>query len=549
MGNVQVFSTPDITTPAKRACTRGAARPPLERSLPMSQLKIPPPLLLFACSFLCTACSDSNGILLQTPTSDPSWTVVSEPFGCADVAPGTSEFSLSPVYSGLVNDYLANDGFHVGYYAYGVDGAPHPALFMNWEALTFPVRAVLVRSGTQTNSYSYDPDSYRDDGLQGPTDPGTGLPYEMDEITFCYEIAVIPTIPESFESLVKTLLWGLDVDNIIPTQTPLLISPGQVFSKTYSVDLGVRQAVERDWTAGGAIHIQNLTTVDAVINEVEQTFGDSPVPVQCDSGLPHTLTPLDETGHGDEMICGYEAELPDGNTRISRTIVTTDVGGATLQGTLDFGGAQVIPEDDCVTLGGFPVGVPATYCVEAVPVSLSLPVQIGPFTEPEGCGYHEVPHSISLVTDDTGATETFDWVTPVVIPCDIGCTLSPGYWKTHSSRGPAPYHDTWAQIGEDSPFFDTGQSWYEVLWNPPQGNAYYILAHAYVAAYLNGLNGADQGVVYSALAEAEALLDEYDGNPQPMSEIRGSVRRAFVSLAEVLDDYNNGVIGPGACSQ
>lgn len=129
-----------------------------------------------------------------------------------------------------------------------------------------------------------------------------------------------------------------------------------------------------------------------------------------------------------------------------------------------------------------------------------------------------------------------------------GCTYTQGYWKTHSSYGPAPYDATWALVGEDTPFFDTGKSWYEVMWTKPKhGNAYYILAHQYIAAYLNQLNGADTSALGSALTDAAALLDQYDGNPEPMSAITGAVRDQFTSLAETLDRYNNGETGPGHC--
>ena len=74
---------------------------------------------------------------------------------------------------------------------------------------------------------------------------------------------------------------------------------------------------------------------------------------------------------------------------------------------------------------------------------------------------------------------------------DGGCTLTPGYWKTHSTYGPAPYDETWALVGEDTPFFLSGQSYYDVLWTSPAGNAYYNLSFHYIAAELNDLNGAD----------------------------------------------------------
>jgi hypothetical protein len=129
-----------------------------------------------------------------------------------------------------------------------------------------------------------------------------------------------------------------------------------------------------------------------------------------------------------------------------------------------------------------------------------------------------------------------------------GCTLTPGYWKTHSKYGPASYDPTWGLVmpsGEDSSFFSSGQSYYEVLWTPPQGgNAYYILAHAYIAAYLNGLDGADTSVVAAQLSHAVSLFNTYS----PSSTLSKTVRQDFVNTASALDAYNNGLTGPGHCS-
>lgn len=132
---------------------------------------------------------------------------------------------------------------------------------------------------------------------------------------------------------------------------------------------------------------------------------------------------------------------------------------------------------------------------------------------------------------------------PVVPP---GCTLTPGYWKTHSSYGPAPYDANWALIGEDTSFFNSGQSYYEVLWTEPKGgNAYYILAHAYIAAELNFLNGADPTTAQEAFSAATALLSD----PMYTDSIpKNDPNRAVaIGLAETLDAYNNGLLGPPHC--
>lgn len=41
----------------------------------------------------------------------------------------------------------------------------------------------------------------------------------------------------------------------------------------------------------------------------------------------------------------------------------------------------------------------------------------------------------------------------------------------------------------------------------------------------------------------------YDGDPMGMDQIKGAVRQDFIQTAEVLDQYNNGYIGLGHCSE
>ena len=67
-----------------------------------------------------------------------------------------------------------------------------------------------------------------------------------------------------------------------------------------------------------------------------------------------------------------------------------------------------------------------------------------------------------------------------------------------------------------------------------------ILSHQWIAASLNVAAGTDPSAVSAELAEAEALLNTCvnPGTPDPARAIE---------LAGILDDYNNGVIGPGHC--
>ena len=133
------------------------------------------------------------------------------------------------------------------------------------------------------------------------------------------------------------------------------------------------------------------------------------------------------------------------------------------------------------------------------------------------------------------------------IEYDGGCTLTPGYWKTHSINGPAPYDNTWLQVGENTTFFLSGKTYYQVLWTSPAGNAYYNLSFHYIAAELNELNGADFSAAQAAFDEATALFELY--TPAQIAALRGNspVRANFIRLAGILGQYNEGYIGPGHC--
>jgi hypothetical protein len=160
------------------------------------------------------------------------------------------------------------------------------------------------------------------------------------------------------------------------------------------------------------------------------------------------------------------------------------------------------------------------------------------------CSYQLEQGVILRIYDEAEATCS--------VPCDGGggCTLTPGYWKTHSRYGPAPYDATWAMIGEDTPFFLSGMSFYDALWEEPKGgHAYYILAHAYIAAQLNVVAGTSiPSDVAAAFDEATGLFGIYA--PEAIGALEGDdpLRQTFIGLAEMLDDYNNGLSGPGHCN-
>lgn len=133
---------------------------------------------------------------------------------------------------------------------------------------------------------------------------------------------------------------------------------------------------------------------------------------------------------------------------------------------------------------------------------------------------------------------------------DDGCTLTQGYWKTHSNckaHGPER-DDTWDMIlpsAEDSAFFLSEQTYCEVFdTKSGKGGKYYILAHQYIAAELNLFAGADPTAIAIAFAEATEFLNTYTP-----ADVKGDseLEAEAVRLGGILADFNEGAIGPGHC--
>lgn len=125
--------------------------------------------------------------------------------------------------------------------------------------------------------------------------------------------------------------------------------------------------------------------------------------------------------------------------------------------------------------------------------------------------------------------------------CEGGCTLTQGYWKNHTGPNdwPAPYDPATSSL--------CGGLFTTILDTPPAGgDAWYILAHQWIAATLNVANGACvTSDVASALSASETLLLAYCGTENiPANSPDG---QEATSLSTLLDDYNNGIIGPGHC--
>jgi len=132
-----------------------------------------------------------------------------------------------------------------------------------------------------------------------------------------------------------------------------------------------------------------------------------------------------------------------------------------------------------------------------------------------------------------GARATFFNV-PVTTP-SVGCTYTQGYYKNKGS-GLLPAGN----------FFLSGQTWLAVLETEPKGgNAYYILAHQYIAASMTAKSASVPAAVATALASATTYFGK--ATPNDWSANGSYSKDQLTSWAGLLDSYNNGKIGPGHC--
>lgn len=344
-------------------------------------------------------------------------------------------------------------------------------------------------------------------------------------------ILVKKTAVTSFD---RTWKWSIGK---VGDQSSLTLSPGQLFSVNYTVNVQA-VPVDSNWKVTGVIAFQNRSSVPATIVAVNDVIsGGIVATVNCGFNFPFVLQA------GFTTQCTYSADLPDGSTRTNTATVVTDgvVPGGSDNVSFSFG-TPTKEVDRCVDVVDDQFGSLGSVCASESPKTFAYSMNVGGYEE---CGDYRFTNTASFTTNDTLSSGTSSHTVSVNVPCAGGCTLTPGYWKTHSKYGPAPYDATWALLGEDAAFFLSGKTNYQVLWTPPSGgNAYYILAHAYLAAKLNVLNGAaTTPAVEAAMTYAQSFFNMYT----PTSTLSRTVRNQAIANAELLDNYNNGLVGPAHC--
>jgi hypothetical protein len=128
-------------------------------------------------------------------------------------------------------------------------------------------------------------------------------------------------------------------------------------------------------------------------------------------------------------------------------------------------------------------------------------------------------------------------------PCSstTGCTLTQGYWKNHTDAWPVQ------SLYLGTVLYDSGDLEAVLLASPGNGagaNGLITLAHQLIAAKLNIAAGADPTALGTAITDADNLIGSLVIPPLGTGFLSTSSTSALVTT---LDNWNNGVTGPGHC--
>ncbi len=247
--------------------------------------------------------------------------------------------------------------------------------------------------------------------------------------------------------------------------------------------------------------------------------------------------PIDQTLEGEAWVC------KDGTGPATNFTFAVSVnGGAATNHTIALG--------NCVQVATVPTNVfnianisvteaapPANWALTLITIESNSASSHNPVINP--------PNATARISHDFGVVFTFtNTFTPP--PPPLGCTRTQGFWKNHP--------ELWDEVADGTPFlttttfYNSGVSYLTIMNTPPKnGNAYLQLAHQFIAASLN-LDGAVSGIasVDAAIAGANAYFAGAPaGIPNPVDPLRSQLQ----AWATTLDNFNNGIIGPGHCPE
>ncbi|TEX44909.1 MAG: hypothetical protein B7C54_07110 [Acidimicrobiales bacterium mtb01] len=208
--------------------------------------------------------------------------------------------------------------------------------YFDWAA-SLDIQAVIVKGGSDSNTFVYFPEDVNDTGLHAPINPDTGQPYGLSHVTFCHNYDMNATLNARVD-YTRYYYWTID-KSVSPASRSGFA--GQDLSYEYSVVAQWDYYEDADWAVAGTVEIANPSplTVDFTAAGTFDGAGND-LTIDCPS---YTLAP------DSEVLCDISfmpTSDPDGETvSVDVTSLTTEVNGASTTDTLVTGLPTTVVND------------------------------------------------------------------------------------------------------------------------------------------------------------------------------------------------------------
>ncbi|MBI3537144.1 MAG: hypothetical protein HY070_06275, partial [Chloroflexi bacterium] len=362
----------------------------------------------------------------------------------------------------------------------------------------------------------------------------------------CYALNVTKDARTSFK---RTYTWTIAK---AADQTSLTLALNESFLVNYKVTVNATSR-DSDFAVSGTIAVVNPAPISAKINSVADVVSTGIVAnVNCGVAFPYSL------GAGQTLTCAYNTSLPDATTRTNTataTLQNSPSGTTNFAGnaSVDFTNATRTDVDKSINVNDSLQGALGTVTagVDTLPKVFSYARSIGAYST---CGSYIVNNVASFRASDSGANGSASWTVNVNVPCK-GCALTIGYWKTHAGFGPQADMVTrllpqWLGTagGAKSVQVTTASQAVTLLsMSSDSSNGINKLYAQLLGTKLNIANGADGSTVSKTISDADKFLATHNAND--WSALSSRDKNTVLGWASTLDNYNNGLIGPGHCSQ
>jgi hypothetical protein len=346
----------------------------------------------------------------------------------------------------------------------------------------------------------------------------------------------------------RTFTWEIDKE---AAPTALDLVQGGFGSVTYTVTLTkddgtVHTSIDGEVciTNGGSVPTENL------MSTIEVTQPPSQV-VIVSMSLDTTAKPV--LAAGESHCYPYSIDIPSANTGDYKVTADTTITNHSGHPGVPFG-----PNESETTT----IPTTETLVHNTVTVSDTFVGGVGEFSDDRTvtyshlstCGDEGVRVNTASIKYDDG-TDGPSASATVTIKCTTpgggggGCTRTIGYWKNHPDAiTPLLPIRIGTEGGTESFQVTTLSKAVDILGIPTASNGIDKLYAQLLAAKLNIKNGADGSDVTSTIQAADDFLANYNsGDWAGSPPLPNALRRQVNGWATTLDNYNNGITGPGHC--